>query len=116
MRASLRGRYRSVCARWGWIFRISWVCSSRTTTRIISARWVRWANASICRFIPPPEIHEGIDRNYGVREKLRTSRRYFEKGKEWELFGMKINTFHIEHDSTDCLGTASIIWTSVLCS
>ena len=50
------------------------------------------------------EIHEGIDHNYGVREKLRTSRRYFEKGKEWELFGMKINTFGIEHDSTDCLG------------
>lgn len=50
------------------------------------------------------EIHEGIDRNYGVREKLRTSRRYFEKGKQWELFGMQINTFGIEHDSTDCLG------------
>ena len=50
------------------------------------------------------EIHEGIDRNYGVREKLRTSRRYFEKGQPWELFGMTINTFHVEHDSTDCLG------------
>ena len=50
------------------------------------------------------EIHEGIDRNYGVREKLRTSRRFFNKGEEWELFGMKINTFGIEHDSTDCLG------------
>ena len=49
-------------------------------------------------------IHEGIDRNYGVREKLRTSRRYFEKGKEWELFGMRINTFSIEHDSTECVG------------
>lgn len=49
-------------------------------------------------------IHEGIDRNYGVREKLRTSRRYFEKGKEWELFGMRINTFDIEHDSTECVG------------
>ena len=49
-------------------------------------------------------IHEGIDRNYGVREKLRTSRRYFNKGEEWELFGMRINTFGIEHDSTDCLG------------
>lgn len=49
-------------------------------------------------------IHEGIDRNYGVREKLRTSRRYFEKGVEWELAGLKINTFGIEHDSTDCLG------------
>ena len=52
------------------------------------------------------EIHEGIDRNYGVREKLRTSRRYFNRAEEWELFGMKINTFHIEHDSTDCLGYA----------
>ena len=50
------------------------------------------------------EIHEGIDHNYGVREKLRTSRRYFAKGEEWELFGMTINTFGIEHDSTDCLG------------
>lgn len=50
------------------------------------------------------QIHEGIDRNYGVREKLRTSRRYFNKGEQWELFGMKINTFGIEHDSTDCLG------------
>lgn len=51
-------------------------------------------------------IHEGIDHNYGVREKLRTSRRYFEKGEPWELFGMQINTFNIEHDSTDCLGYA----------
>ena len=50
------------------------------------------------------EIHEGIDRNYGVREKLRTSRRFFKKGEEWELCGMRINTFGIEHDSTDCLG------------
>lgn len=50
------------------------------------------------------EIHEGIDRNYGVMEKLRTSRRYFEAEQEWQLFNYKINTFHISHDSTDCLG------------
>lgn len=49
-------------------------------------------------------VHEGIDRNYGVREKLRTSRRYFELGKEWELFGMRINSFKISHDSTECVG------------
>ncbi|MBQ7192639.1 MAG: MBL fold metallo-hydrolase [Paludibacteraceae bacterium] len=49
-------------------------------------------------------IHEGIDRNYGVHEKLRTSRRYFEKGVPFELAGMQINTFGISHDSTDCLG------------
>ncbi|MBQ6776824.1 MAG: MBL fold metallo-hydrolase [Paludibacteraceae bacterium] len=52
-------------------------------------------------------IHEGIDCNYGVREKLRTSRRYFEKGMPFELYGMdgmQITTFGISHDSTDCLG------------
>jgi phosphoribosyl 1,2-cyclic phosphodiesterase len=51
-----------------------------------------------------PEIHEVIDRNYGVREKLRTSRRFFNKGEEWHLFGLTVNTFGIEQDSTDCLG------------
>ena len=50
------------------------------------------------------DIHDGIDRNYGVREKLRTSQRYFEKGKEWELNGMRINTFGVSHDSTECVG------------
>ncbi len=51
-----------------------------------------------------PLIHEGIDRNYGVREKLKTSRRYFEKEQEWTLFDLKINTFGINHDSTECVG------------
>lgn len=50
------------------------------------------------------EIHEGIDRNYGVKEKLKTSRRYFEKGKPWQICGMTVNTFSVNHDSTDCLG------------
>lgn len=50
------------------------------------------------------DIHAGIDRNYGVSLKLRTARRYFEKGVPFELFGMKIDTFGISHDSTDCLG------------
>lgn len=49
------------------------------------------------------DIHAGIDRNYGVQEKLRTSRRYFEKGVEFSLCGMKINTFGISHDSTECV-------------
>lgn len=49
------------------------------------------------------EIHEGIDHNYGVLEKLRTSRKYFQKGVEFELCSMKINTFTISHDSTDCV-------------
>lgn len=49
-------------------------------------------------------IHEGIDRNYGVKEKLKTSRRYFEKGQPWQICGMTVNTFSVSHDSTDCLG------------
>lgn len=49
-------------------------------------------------------IHEGIDRNYGVKEKLKTSRRYFEKGHPWQICGMTVNTFGVSHDSTDCLG------------
>lgn len=50
------------------------------------------------------EIHEGIDRNYGVREKLRTARKYFHKGEPFTIEDMEINTFGINHDSTDCLG------------
>ena len=50
------------------------------------------------------QIHDGIGRNYGVQEKLRTSQRYFEKGIEWELNGMRINSFEISHDSTECVG------------
>jgi len=49
-------------------------------------------------------IHEGIDHNYGVQEKLRTSRKYIEKGVPFSLFDMEITTFGISHDSTDCLG------------
>ena len=49
-------------------------------------------------------IHEGINRNYGVQEKLRTSQRYYNVGEEWELMGMKINTFAVSHDSTQCVG------------
>lgn len=51
-----------------------------------------------------PLIHEGINRNYGVQLKLRTSQRYFNKGEQWELNGMTINTFDISHDSTECVG------------
>ena len=49
-------------------------------------------------------IHEGINKNYGVQEKLRTSQRYYEVGVEWELMGMKINSFAVSHDSTQCVG------------
>lgn len=48
-------------------------------------------------------IHEGINRNYGLHEKLRTSQRYYETGVEFTIGNMKINTFHVSHDSTDCV-------------
>jgi len=49
-------------------------------------------------------IHSGIDRNYGVQTKLRTSRKFFEKGSSFEIGGMRIQTFGISHDSTECVG------------
>lgn len=48
-------------------------------------------------------IHSGIDRNYGVSEKLRKSRRYYTLGEAFQLGGMTINTFPISHDSTQCV-------------
>ena len=51
-----------------------------------------------------PEIHEGINRNYGVKEKLHTCCKYFTKGVSFSLGDMHINTFGISHDSTDCVG------------
>ena len=50
------------------------------------------------------QIHEGIDRNYGVTQKLRSSRRFFTKSEAWQLGEMTINTFGISHDSTECVG------------
>ncbi len=51
-----------------------------------------------------PEIHEGINRNYGVKEKLHTCCKYFTKGVPFSLGDMQINTFGVSHDSTDCVG------------
>ena len=50
------------------------------------------------------EVHDGIDHNYGLLEKLRTSRRFYKLGEEFHILGMKVNTFHVSHDSTDCVG------------
>lgn len=49
------------------------------------------------------KVHEGIDRNYGVREKLRTSRRYIEKNKPFDIGGIKFTALGVSHDSSDCL-------------
>ncbi len=67
-------------------------------------------------------IHEGIDNNYGMMEKLRTSRKFYELGKPFTLCGMTINTFPISHDSTACVsyvidfeGTRFMLATDVGC-
>lgn len=67
-------------------------------------------------------IHKGIDRNYGVSVKLRTSRKYFVKGEPFEISAggtvaassesvhggeplcFKINSFEVSHDSSECVG------------
>lgn len=49
------------------------------------------------------KVHEGIDHNYGLLEKLRTSRKYYELGVPFEICGMQVNTFPISHDSTACV-------------
>ena len=48
-------------------------------------------------------IHAGIDKNYGLIEKLRTSRAFFNLGEPFSLCGMTINTIPISHDSTQCV-------------
>ncbi len=67
-------------------------------------------------------IHSGIDKNYGVTEKLRSSRRFFNLGEPFEICGMTVNTISISHDSTQCVsylidavGTRFMIATDVGC-
>ncbi len=48
-------------------------------------------------------IHTGIDKNYGLFEKLRTSRAFYNLGEEFEICGMKVNTIPVSHDSTQCV-------------
>ena len=49
-------------------------------------------------------IHEGINRNYCVTQKLTNSRRYFEIGEEIEIGDLKIKSFPVSHDATECIG------------
>lgn len=48
-------------------------------------------------------IHSGIDKNYGLFEKLRTSRMFYELGEPFQIAGMTINTIPVSHDSTQCV-------------
>lgn len=50
-------------------------------------------------------VHTGIDNNYSVRCKVdRERRKVIEKGRTFELNGMKITPFGVPHDSSDNVG------------
>lgn len=49
-------------------------------------------------------IHEGINRNYCVTQKLSSSQRFIDIGKELQVGEFSINTFPVSHDATECVG------------
>ncbi len=49
-------------------------------------------------------IHEGINRNYCVTEKLHTSVRYLEKSHPMQLEDFRIESFEVPHDGIDNVG------------
>lgn len=52
-----------------------------------------------------PKIHEGIDRNYGVTQKLsQASRRFFDVGEQIAIGDFTITSFPVSHDATESLG------------
>jgi len=50
------------------------------------------------------KIHEGINRNYHVTEKLYTSRKYFNVGDEITIGEMVVKSFPVSHDASECVG------------
>ncbi|MCR5819723.1 MAG: MBL fold metallo-hydrolase [Bacteroidaceae bacterium] len=50
-------------------------------------------------------VHEGISRNYCVTPKLTSEKRVFiSKDESFNIGDFKITSFHVPHDSTDCVG------------
>lgn len=50
-------------------------------------------------------VHTGIDHNYSVRCKVdKENRKTIEKGRTFELDGMRITPFGVPHDSSDNVG------------
>ncbi|NDV47833.1 MBL fold metallo-hydrolase [Paludibacter sp. 221] len=50
------------------------------------------------------EVHEGINRNYCVTQKLSTCQKYIEKYKTIEVAGFSVTAFPVSHDATDNVG------------
>lgn len=49
-------------------------------------------------------VHEGINRCYGVTEKLNASKRFLETGVKIELRDFELEAFPVSHDSSDSVG------------
>lgn len=49
-------------------------------------------------------VHEGIDRNYCVTQKLSSSRRFIETGDETVIGDFRVTAFPVSHDSSDSVG------------
>ena len=49
-------------------------------------------------------IHEGMEQNHGLHKKISANKRYFKIGEPWQLAGLNINSFEVEHDATQCVG------------
>lgn len=49
-------------------------------------------------------IHDGINRNYSVTEKIYSAKRTIFKNTPFELCGIKITAFEVPHDGTDNVG------------
>ncbi len=50
------------------------------------------------------KIHEGIDRNYRITQKLFSSKKFIEIGEEFEIADFKITAFPVSHDATESVG------------
>jgi phosphoribosyl 1,2-cyclic phosphodiesterase len=50
------------------------------------------------------EVHEGINRNYRVTEKLYSCRKYFKKGEHLTIRDFVIQSFPVSHDASDNMG------------
>ena len=60
-------------------------------------------------------VHEGINRNYCMREKLCDSVRYLEKEQTMQLEAFTITNFEVPHDGSDNVGYRIVIDGKTFC-
>lgn len=50
------------------------------------------------------KIHDGINRNYCVTQKLSTSQKFIQIGEEIEVGDFTVSSFPVSHDASECVG------------